>query len=138
MILPKHATFCIFIFMSASRSMNHIILYDLSFIMIFNFIAINHIISGTQPHLLIWTFLSKVQPQGVSFCLFFLTGVTYKMFPIKKPVSHICRFGIKVQMIRKCLGNIYLFKVNNKNTTKSCTIFWKLLTKTTERRCHYC
>ena len=73
MILPKHATFCIFVFMSASRSINYIILYDLSFIMIFNFIAINHIISGTQPHLLIWTLLSKVQPQSVSFCLFFLT-----------------------------------------------------------------
>ena len=34
-------------------------------------------------------------------------------------------------------GNIYLFKVNNKNTRKRCEIFSRLTIKTLERRhCH--
>ena len=54
MILLRHAIFCKFVFLSAS--MHYIIL---SFIVIFNFIAITHI-SFKQLHLLIWTILPKV------------------------------------------------------------------------------
>ena len=41
-------------------------LYDLVFIINFIFNAINRIISFKQLHLIIWTFLPKVQPQGVA------------------------------------------------------------------------
>ena len=63
----------------------------LFFIIIFIFIAINHIISLKLSHLFIWTFLSKVQPQGVaySFCLifaYFSLPLLIKVLLIKKGV----------------------------------------------------
>ena len=63
LILPEHATFCILMSMPKSKSINFLIYF---LIIIFIFIAIYYITSLKQRHLLIWNFLSKVQPQVVA------------------------------------------------------------------------
>ena len=50
MIFPRHAIFCIYVSMSRPRSISYM----------------DHIISLKQPHLFIWTFLPKIQPQGIA------------------------------------------------------------------------
>ena len=58
-----------------------------------------------------------------AFLVFLLTNLVTYLFPglNKKPIP----------------ANIYLFKVNNKNTRKRCEICSKLTIKTPER-CFYC
>ena len=86
MILLRHAIFCKFVFMSAS--MHYIIL---SFIVNFNFIAVTHIISLKQQHLLICTILPKVVTSGgcLAFAKFlanFSLALLVKMLLLNKRV----------------------------------------------------
>ena len=62
-MLPRHVTICIFVGLFMSY------LCDFFFMIIpviFIFITANQIISLKHAHLLFWTLLSKVQPQGVA------------------------------------------------------------------------
>ena len=73
-----------FVYLSSCQHLLH----DPSFIMIFNFNAINHIISLKQSPLLIWTFLLEVQPQvllsfGLIFCQFWHSAA-YESVAYKK------------------------------------------------------
>ena len=112
MILPRHARFCIIVSMSK--------LFNLFSIIIFIFIVINHIISLKQPHVFIWTFLSKVQPQDVA-----------QLFPIFLPISAWCCLCKCCVLKKACINSSVKSKLSDifffLCELKSCTFLSYLL-----------